>query len=169
MRKLLMIEIYSKGWEAQPWREPDANLDPWTIVEYSGADCLFGYATYHNLLGGLAWSRSTAIMHLDSVRGRAITESRRQYALGCRVNPSELGDLEPRLALLLLTGQSHMSASEEKHAMLWLSCRKWSRWLRISAPAYESNAAALIAWLSEYGPAYRTARKAKAQLSRDHM
>lgn len=162
-----MLEIYGEDREEQPWRKRDASLDPWTIVEYRGADCLFGYATYHNALGGLAWSRSTAIMQLNSVQGRALTESGRQYSLGRRANPSELDELEPRLALVLLTDQSHMSVSEEKHAILWLSCRKWSRWPRISAPTYESNVAALVGWLSEYEAAYRTARK--AQLRRGHM
>lgn len=122
----------------------DAVLDPWCTVDVTARSrVLFGFAHRHPVTGGLAWTRSTPVVELDEVAGRALTRSGRQYELGRRIEPHRIPELgmEAWLAYGLLLGRHAfgrdevppISADPDREGR-WITACKISRHLGVDAP-----------------------------------
>ncbi len=123
---------------------PSAAMDPWCLVPLTtGGQVLLGYATQHASTGGLSWVRSTPVVDVDEVAGRARTASGRTYRLGRRIEPADLpaeGE-EAWLAydtLVRCDAADHRTVpplSTDRHRdSLWLGALKMARHLGIAAP-----------------------------------
>lgn len=139
--------------------EPDAELDPWTLVDTEGEPCLFGFALRHPATGGLAWTLSTPLVHLDTNRRRATTRSGRRYALGRRIHGSALPDQEARIAFALLVRppaetmtDDVLAGISEDLARGWLTSCKAARHLDVQPPSLDEEA--VTQFLAQYGRRY---------------
>jgi hypothetical protein len=127
--------------------DSDAELDPWCVADDGAGQVLFGFATRHPVTGGLAWTRTSRIVHLDTIGGRAITRSGRRYALGHRITAVDLPDIEARLAFAMLIGPApgcepgRLPADVAPSlAIAWLSACKRARHLGLDPPELDPAA-----------------------------
>lgn len=125
----------------------DAALDPWCVIELPTGSHLFGYALRHPETDGLAWTRSSPIVELNAELGRAVTQSGRRYRLGQRVNPADLQDQEPRLALALLRNSALRNPRgplpggiSRVLAVAWLTACKAARHSELEPPPLDADA-----------------------------
>jgi len=142
--------------------EHDARMDPWCAVALANGDSvLFGFALLHPITGGLAWTRSSAIVTLDAVKGRAATQSGRLYGLGTSVELAAIPSLglEPWLAFDLLIGQRLADAwavppisADPERERRWVTACKMARHLNLATPSF--TPAAVNDFLATYQEAY---------------
>jgi hypothetical protein len=133
---------------------PHARLDPWCLVPFLGADCLFGFAIYHNGTGGLSWMRSSGVAYLDETLARARTESGRLYELGRRTAVADLQGPEAWAALYLLVKTPSDFSEEAQLLGAWLTTCKMARWLGLPPPS--RNPVEVRQFLAAHGEAYRS-------------
>lgn len=148
------------GWVA------GAALDPWLLVTDGPESALFGYAGVHPSTGGLAWTLSTPVRHLDLQRGRAVTASGRRYDLGRRIELPDLPDEEARISYAVLVcpligvdPSVHLGSVDPLLAGDWVRARKMSRHLGVAPPAREADAVGRF--LARYADAYAVVLRRK--------
>lgn len=156
-----------------PEPAPDATLDPWCVVPIIGERVLFGYAVTHPETGGLSWMSSTPVRYLDETAQRATTASGRRYALGRRIEPTDVvteGE-EARVAFELLIGAAATDAaagpsiSIDRHPdACWVTACKMARHLGITPPA--RSPVAVQDFLRLHGEAYAALRASGKRLRR---
>jgi hypothetical protein len=142
--------------------QPDASLDPWTLVPVNDGEHLFyGFALFHPNTGGLSWLVSTEVQELDEESGRARTRSGCRYALGRRFEREDVAreGREAEIAYRLLLGEfadcGDTSSDPLDHQ--WVSCCKAARHLGLEPPAYD--AAAVRSFSAEHSYKYFALRK----------
>lgn len=135
--------------------EPKAQLEPWCFGELAGARCLFGFATQHNMLGGLSWVRSSPIVEIDETMGRARTYSGRLYRLGKKITPAEF-DEEASAAFRQLFRKSKNKT--DRRTAIWLTCCKMGRWLNLTPPP-RKDILGLEQFMQTHEDAYLRARQ----------
>lgn len=125
----------------------DAALDPWLRVSDDADSPLYGYAEVHPSTGGLAWTVTTPVRHLDTRRGRAVTASGRRYRLGRRIEVSTLPDQEARFAYALLVAiplgldaEALLGGTDPRLAAEWVRASKMARHLGIAPPSCQRDA-----------------------------
>lgn len=149
-----------------------AKLDPWCVVPLlDGVSVLFGFALRHPLTGGLSWTSSSEILHLDETAGRARTRSGRIYQLGRRIDVRDIpgeGD-EPWIAFDLLLG--HVVADPDTVPPIvtdlaadreWVSACKAVRHLALTPP--RRIASDIKEFRAAQAAAYRRLRRLKGEV-----
>ena len=124
--------------------QPDASLDPWTLVPVDDGECLFfGFALAHPTTGGLSWLVSTEVQELDEDSGSARTRSGRRYKLGRRFERGDIRreGLEAELAYRILLGEyaGDVDIETTPRDQIWLVCCKIARHLGFEPPAREET------------------------------
>jgi hypothetical protein len=139
---------------------PTARMDPWSLVLASDCEVLFGFCVWHETLGGRSWTRSSPLVELDAVRGRAATMSGRIYELGRQIEICDLPDDESRYTFALLVGpaSSHRSTDDDD-VRWWLGALKVARWLEIDPPE-RGETEAILRFLDAHRVAYLAKRRA---------
>jgi hypothetical protein len=143
-----------------------AALDPWLLVTDGPERALFGFAVAHPGTGGLAWTLSTAVRHLDVTRGRATTASGRRYDLGRRIELPDLPDEEARISYAVLVcpligvdPAVHLGAVDPLLAVDWVRACKVARHLRVDPPVRE--AASVTRFLDRHAERYAAVLRGK--------
>jgi hypothetical protein len=143
-----------------------AALDPWLVVSDGVDEALFGYAVRHPGTGGLAWTLSTPLRHLDVARGRATTASGRRYDLGHRLEVPDLPDEEARISYAVLVcpligidPAVHLGALDPLLAADWVRACKVARHLGVDPPVRE--AASVARFLDRHADRYAAVLRAK--------
>lgn len=146
--------------------DPDSELDPWILIRAGKHRYLFGFALRHPTTGGLAWTLSTPVVHLDTHRQRASTRSGRCYALGRQTSPFALPDQEAQIALAVLVGSpgevfpGALGAGISEHlARRWLTTCKAARHLCLQPPSL--NEQAVTRFLGQHGVRYQATMDAR--------
>ena len=145
-----------------------AHMDPWLLVTDNDEPFLFGFVLAHPELGGLSWSRSSAVIDLDVATGCAHTASGRHYRLGHRLTDSgALPTEEARVAwnILVLEAVFGIPAQGLPSDPGWVAACKMARWVTADPPPRE-NAAAIEAFLASYAERYLALRRAGAPAGR---
>lgn len=145
---------------------PDAALHPWLLVQDPTDSVLFGYALWHPGTGGLAWTLSTPVDHLDERLGRAVTSSGRRYELGQRIEPPDLPTAEARIAYAVLVGPVIgadltflLGGLDPGLAAEWVGACKIARHLGIDPPC--RSARAVNEFLRQHANPYTTLMRRK--------
>lgn len=142
--------------------QPDASLDPWTLVPVNDGEHLFyGFALFHPNTGGLSWLVSTEVEALDEDSGSARTRSGRRYKLGRRFERGDIRreGLEAELAYRILLGEyaGDVDIETNPRDYIWLVCWKIARHLGLEPPAREE--AQIQGFYSEHSRTYFALRQ----------
>ncbi len=130
-----------------PLRPAEAHMEPWLIVGDGKERSLFGYAVWHPVTGGKAWTLSTPVQSLDETGGLARTRSGQRYRLGRQITWATLPTEEARVAYALLVGPligardgELVGQIDRDLAARWLGTCKAARHLGLEAPRHDASA-----------------------------
>ena len=136
---------------------PHIRLAPWRLISHCGAECLFGFAVYHNETVGSSWMRSSGVQ-LDAVRRCVGTATGRPYELGRRIEATDHQEPEVCAADHPLLGEP--DCGEEARLLgAWLSSCKMAQWPGLQPPPRDPPG--VMQFPGAHGGAHRAPRSGR--------